>query len=237
MSMINTNNLSLFAYTNEDLCDQPWKAVLLDFHGLGFHDMIYEHTEAARYYARHNVLYVFPYYGPWSWMNQSAVRLVDAILDTIFKKYSLDENVPIISSGGSMGGLSALIYARYAARTPRACAANCPVCDLPYHFTERRDLPRTLYHAFSGYDMPFERALETASPFHQVMNMPRIPYFIAHCTEDQAVAIHRHSDVFVTAMREIDHTIEYLTIAERAHCDLSEMGWMRFRNFILSFTH
>ncbi len=36
----------------------------------------------------------------------------------VFAKYHLSENLPIVSSGGSMGGQSALVYAKYAKRTP-----------------------------------------------------------------------------------------------------------------------
>ena len=167
-------------------------------------------------------------------MNDVAVRTVDEIIDAIFDKYSLDDNTPIISTGGSMGGLSALIYTRYAKRTPAACAANCPVCDLFFHYTERVDLPRTIYHALAHYEMDFEEAKRSISPLHQVENMPDIPYFVVHCTADTAVNKEKHSDIFVEQMRATNHRVEYIAVAGHGHCDLSPEARAKYEHFIFA---
>ena len=120
-----------------------------------------------------------------------------------------------------MGGLSALVYTAYAKITPVACVANCPVCDLPYHYTERDDLPRTLYSAFSTYEGSMDEALRSASPLHLVEKMPDIPYVIYHCTADKAVNIEKHSTAFVDAMKMANKNVEFIKVEDRGHCDLS----------------
>lgn len=232
INIINRDTVGQYAYNNGEICVQPIKGVVLEFHGLGYGDLIHGHDERHRMFAERGVLYVFPYYGPWSWMNRTAVDTVDAVVDALFDRYSLDAGTPIIASGGSMGGLSSLIYTLYAKRTPTACAANCPVCDLLFHRTERDDLPRTVYHAFGGYPMPFEEAVKTASPLHQAANMPFIPYFIAHCEEDRAVDKQRHSDALVDALRASGHDVEYVSVPGRGHCDMDIETWKRYDEFI-----
>ena len=132
-----------------------------------------------------------------------------------------------------MGGLSALVYTAYAKRSPVACVANCPVCDLPYHFTERPDLPRTLYSAFGTYEGTMKEALRSASPLHLVENMPVASnYYVFHCEEDKAVNKQKHSDRFVEKMAA-NHYIEYYTVSERGHCDLTEEMWEKYNACIL----
>ena len=105
-------------------------------------------------------------------MNRHTVDYTDELIDVLFREYDLPENLPIVSTGLSRGGLSALVYTAYAKRTPVACVANCPVCDLPYHYTERPDLPRTLYSAFGTYTGTLDEAMRSASPMHIVDKLP-----------------------------------------------------------------
>lgn len=121
-----------------------------------------------------------------------------------------------------MGGLSALTYCAYARITPCACITNCPVCDLEYHYTERPDLPRTLYSAFFDYDGTMQDALKSCSPLHLAESgkMPDIPYVIFHCEKDKSVNMEKHSLRFVTEMEKM-HSIRLIKVPNRGHCDLS----------------
>lgn len=229
---ITPDNLHLFTYTNIDICKPPLKGIVLAFHGLGFTGM-FETTDLSQQYAEKGIIFVHPYYGPWSWMNDTAVKTVDSIIDAIFEKCSLPETTPVISTGGSMGGLSALIYTRYTKRTPAACAANCPVCDLVYHSDERDDLPRTILHAFTHYSCDLKEAVKSASPVHQVDFMPDIPYYIVHGDADTAVNKKYHSDVFVKAMKQKKHTIIYKEIPGMIHCNLTGSNLGDYNDFIL----
>lgn len=226
--IITYESLRNFAYSNDRICKQPIKGVVLSFFGLNSSAMFDEDPSEGIFYAERGILYVVPYNNPWAWMNRQAVEYTDQVLDVLAEQYGLRDGIPIVSTGGSMGGLSALVYTRYAKRTPIACVANCPVCDLVFHYGERPDLPRTLYSAFYSYDGELEQALQTASPLHLVPAMPHVAYHIFHCDQDKAVNIHEHSERFVTAMKEQGHSIAFDVIQGRGHCDLPEEAKQRF---------
>lgn len=220
--LISPDTVDQFAYTNRTLFTGKPKAIVLSFHGLGGCALRSEPKELELFCAEHQLLCVYPYYGPWSWMNREAVRYVDDVVDACITREGLSSDVPVISTGGSMGGLSSLIYTRYSRRTPKACFANCPVCDLPYHATERPDLPRTVYLAFAHYECGLAEALRQHSPLHQVENMPRIPYYIVHGTADASVNKGMHSDRLIAAMREQGHNLVYREIEGMTHCALDK---------------
>ena len=178
--IINISNLHNFAYCNNQICTKPILGIVISFFGLGISSMYSEDTDDGRRYAEKGILYLVPYQNPWAWMNQQAVKYTDEIIDVLIKQYHLSNDIPIVSTGGSMGGQSALVYTALSKRTPVACVANCPVCDLVFHFTERPDLPRTLYSAFYHEDGSLEKALESASPIHMVERMPDVNYYIFH---------------------------------------------------------
>jgi acetyl esterase/lipase len=167
-------------------------------------------------------------------MNQQAVAYTDEILDVLFQKYQLPADTPIVSSGMSMGGLGAILYSRFAKRAPVACVANCPVCDLPYHFTERADLPRTLYGAFWGESGTMAEVLQTHSPLHLIAQLPKINYHIFHCEKDLSVNIHRHSEKFVPAMQAQGHSITFDIVPEKGHCDLTEEANAMFERYCIN---
>ena len=141
-------------------------------------------------------------------MNKQAVDYTDEILDVLIEKYDLTDP-KIVSSGGSMGGFSALLYTLNAKHTPVACVADCPVCDLVYHFTERVDLPRTIYSALYNENCSFDKALENNSPYHLASEMPKVNYHIFHCDKDSCVNIDKHSRIFVERMKELGFDITF----------------------------
>jgi len=61
-------------------------------------------------------------------MNRAEAVLTDELTALLCNHYGRE--LPVVSTGGSMGGLAALAYCRRAAKTPVGCVANCPVCDL-----------------------------------------------------------------------------------------------------------
>lgn len=225
-------NLRFFAYVNDHICKKPIRGIVLSFFGLGGMEMYQEETNEGRFYGERGILYVVPYNNPWAWMNRQAVDYTDQILDVLTAAYGCGE-VPVVSTGGSMGGQSALVYMVYAKRTPAACVVNCPVCDVVYHYTEREDLPRTLYSAVAHEEGTLEDALRAISPLHLVERMPKADYHFFHCEEDSMVGKALHSDVFVAAMRERGHQVSYDTVPGRDHCDLTEPMRELYAKYIL----
>lgn len=158
-----------------------------------------------------------PYPGPWNWMNRSARAFVDELIDAIYAHYQLDDSIPLILAGGSMGGFCSLLYARYTKHEIKACQALYPVCDLKHHFSERLDLPRTICHAFNGYGEDFDELFREHSPVEQVSSMPRVPYQIVHGDADKAVNKAAHSDRMVCRMKEHGLNVEYIEVPGMGH--------------------
>ena len=232
--IITAENFRNFAYCNDEICKKPIRGVAVEFFGLGGASMFWEETETGTFYAEQGILLLVPYNNPWAWMNRQAVAYTDELLDVLFAKYNLPENTPVVSTGGSMGGLSALVYTAHAKRTPVACVANCPVCDLPYHFTERPDLPRTLYSAFWNYEGTMDEAMKETSPLHlaRAGKMPDVKYTVFHCSADQAVNKDMHSERFLAAMTKRDVT--YHIVYGRGHCDLTPEMREKFRAAVVA---
>lgn len=229
--MINYDNFRSFAYSNDKTCGGQINGIVLEFSGLGAQTVYDEDSDKAKAFAQRNIIYIVPYYNPWCWMNRQAVSYVDELVDVLISHFKLPKDIAIVSTGGSMGGLSALVYTRYAVLTPIACVTNCPVCDLPYHYTERPDLPRTLYSAVYSEEGLMEDALKQNSPLHLTDSMPDVLYYNFHCGADQAVNKELHSDQFVEKMKQA-HKIVYHVVPGRGHCDLTEDMWEKYYGHI-----
>lgn len=230
------NKLSDVAFVGGDYVVGPVRAVVLTFHGLGCTWERHLPDPDELELAAHGALCVFPYYGPWSWMNANSRRLVDEIVERAYAEYSLSADVPLIIRGGSMGGHAALNYARYSRRPPAAVACNYPVTDPEFHATERSDLPRTFLLAYGMDGRPIEEVFNENSPLKQAAAMPRIPYLIVHGTQDTAVSKAAHSDVFVKRMRELGHQVEYIEVEGMPHgCVTDFAAYRRYQDFVLGF--
>jgi acetyl esterase/lipase len=215
--------LRQMAWLNEQWLKKPICGVALSFHGLGggIHGAGASPFELAC--ADLGVLLVHPHYGPWSWMNREARQLVDELVALTYAEFKLGADVPLISTGGSMGGGSALIYTRYGKKTPNATLAIYPVCDMVYHYTERPDLPISFYCAYGHYAEPIEDVLVEHSPLAQADKFPDIPYLFIHGDADKAVNKQHHSDKMVAALRERGRKVDYLEIPGMGHGDNSPL--------------
>jgi len=211
--------LRQMAWLNDAWLKQPVRGVALSFHGLGGGIHGAAASTLEREYGEMGVLVAHPYYGPWSWMNREARALVDDLVATVYARFPLGDGVPLFSTGGSMGGCSALLYTRYGKKTPAATIAMFPVCDTVFHYTERPDLPASFYCAYGHYAEPMRACLVEHSPLAQAGGFPRQPYLFVHGDADRAVSKARHSDKMVAALRKLGHEVEYLEIAGMGHGD------------------
>ncbi len=231
-NIITYETLHSFAYSNDHLIQGEIKGIVVEFSGLNNIKTYAADTADGKEYAERGIILLIPYNNPWCWMNEQAVAYTDELISVLCHRYSLGKDVKIVSTGGSMGGLCALTYCVYASVTPVACVANCPVCDLAYHYTERPDLPRTLYSALADFDGTLDEALRSRSPLHLAERMPCIPYTLFHCECDLAVSPTRHSVPFVQKMEQLGHRITLEMIPHRGHCDLSAEARLRYRKAV-----
>lgn len=230
--IITSDNIRQFAYINDKIVKEPIKGIVMEFFGLGSQNIYDEELDMGKFFAEHNLLYVIPYSNPWAWMNRKNVLFIDEIIDVVIEKYSLSDDVKIFHTGGSMGGHAAIMYTNSSKRKPVACFANCPVCDLELHLSERFDLPRTLYSAFYEEGKDFYGELRKNSPTHIADELPDVPYYIFHCDEDKAVNKEIHSDVFIEKLKK-NHKVTYHVVHGRGHCDLTDEMWDLYKNYII----
>ena len=182
--------------------------------------MYSEPTYEAERLAKLGIIYVIPYYNPWAWMNKNTIEFVDKIIDILIEEYNLVQSIPLTYTGDSMGGHGALTYSMYAKRKPVACIVNCPVCDLVYHYSERNDLPRTMYSAFYNEDGNIEDILAKYSPMHNIDKLPKCNYYFFTCENDGCVNKDKHSEKLISKMKE-NYNITYNMVPNRDHCCLS----------------
>ena len=218
---ITFENLRNFAYCNDRICNRPISGIVISFPGLRASKIYSEDTEEGKYYGKRCMLYVLPYTNPWSWMNRQALNYTEEIIEVLMEALELPEDIPVVATGGSMGGQSALVYTYYARKTPVACVPVCPPCDIAFHYTERVDLPRTFYNAFFYENCSMQEALDSVSPLVLADRMPDIDYYVFHCEKDSQVNKGKHSDVFVEKLK-VHHRVQYYIVPGRDHCDLSD---------------
>lgn len=218
--IINYDNLRQFAYSNDHLIKGEIKGIVLNFTGCSVYNMYDTDTHLGKFYASYNVLFVIPYYNPWSWMNKFAVQLTDEILDVLFEKYNLTD-VPIASTGGSMGGQGAIVYMARAKRTPEICIANCPNCDLVFGFKNNHNHARTLYSAFHYEDGDILDVIKKYSPMHIVDQLPKnVEYHLFHGDNDEALNYTANSKRFYEKMKENGFNITFMLCKGRGHANV-----------------
>ena len=222
ISPITYENLRLFTYSNDRQISGTIRGIVINFTGMGCDERFDGTLPDGDWFAERNIVYLIPAGNPWAWMNRQQVDLADQLIDILVAQYSLPEDLPIVTTGPSMGGHGALTYMVYAKRTPVACVANCPVCDMPFHYSERTDLPSSFYSAYLYEEGTMEEILPRFSPLHlaEAGKLPKAEYTVFHCDKDTLVSKELHSDRFVTAMEKAGYSIHYRIVPDKNHCDL-----------------
>lgn len=208
------------SWTSLPYTKRPIRGVLVNFHGFGLTSVRFgpsniDWTELEL--AERGVLNLLPYLGPWIWMNRQSRAFMDEYLDRVYREFAVPAETPLVISGGSMGGLAAVIYTRYTRRRIAACAPLMGCYDLLEHYARSADVRASIHCTFRGYPESLEECLREHSPLHQVEHLPDIPYFMMHGALDDVVPPARHSEKMVAAMRARGLNVEYILAPDVPH--------------------
>ncbi len=236
--IINADTLTLFCNTNEAVLTLPVRGFILEFPGLGGGSCMGGCMDFAEYrggYAeemgKEGILVAYTFPGPWSWMNRGAVRYCELVADAIREKYNLPNETPWAVTGGSMGGLGALIFTAEAKVKPHACVAVCPCVDVPYCFETHGQFRRTLFRAVADYEGEITENLLTFSPKHRMSDMPRIPYLLINDCADELFP-EEQMDEYVEKMRAMGHRMDYDRLEGCRHGEITQEAWQDILVFL-----
>lgn len=210
-----------YCATNEHLIKGEVRAVAVEFPGLDGNSCLsgrytFDRLENAfaSELAECGILLSYVFAGPWSWMNDAAVKMTDGVIGALFDKYV---SLPLLLSGGSMGGHGALVYAAYGKYRPSRVAVSCPVCDLTALYPHERFWPSTVYHAFGGEE-DYSKALYEHSPLYITNKLPDVPYFIISCEKDAVIAPETHFEPLIKKLIGEGKELTVHRMKDAGHC-------------------
>ena len=237
MHYINSSNLSDYAFLNEDTLVFPLKAVCICFHGYTDATMLDKSNNIARVLGKNGIAWVFPYYSVWAWMSKSSQIFNEQVIDAVYERLGADSSVPLIVSGGSMGGLTALNYLVYGKREAIGCAVNCPVTDMVRIFEDKPSFRRAILSAHIDNESPLDEILASYSPVRFAKKLPDIPYFLVF-GESDTYFTQMQMPPLIEKLKELDLRHTLLVQPGMNHCDIEghPEALRSFCDFIVSLT-
>ncbi len=223
MGYIHEKNLSDYAFVNTDAIKGPIRGVVMNCHGLDDGTTYTVSPRPGKELGACGVLYVYPYYSPWAWCGDGAIAYMDEVLDTVWAMFDLPTELPFVVTGGSMGGLTSMIYSLYGARKPLAIGCNCPVCDLEREIKDGGGyLARSVYSAYVGKGKDVAEEIRRHSPICMAGALPDVPYLIVSGSEDPCVTEEGQIGPFRDAMRAAGKRAVFLCVPGMGHCNISD---------------
>lgn len=237
MKYINKDNLCDYAFINEDTLVYPLRAICVCFHGYTDATMYKESTETAKILGKAGIAWVFPYYSVWAWMSKSSREFNEQVIDAAYERLSADESIPLIVSGGSMGGLTALNYLVYGKRSAIGCAVNCAVTDMEKIFSDRPDFRRAILSAHIEEDGELAVVLRKYSPAALCDKLPKIPYYFVY-GESDVYFTENHMPPLIEIMEKENFSYKLCVKKGMKHCDIESHpdALMKYCNFIIDLT-
>lgn len=239
---ISKDNISRFCTTNEKYVKGEIKKLVVEFPGFdgrsclgGDFNLRENSSRLAKILGEKGILSVYVFTGPWNWMKDTAVIIVDHIIGSVKEKFALNEEIPIVAVGGSMGGHGALMYTLRGGCKISACAVSCPVCDLNA-LSEREEYHyfcASVYQAFADCDGDFQDIVKVYSPLYNIESMPRIPYFMIICDADSVIPSDVHGLPFFSGMKKTNHNIQAVISNGKEHCVHTEECYNQFIEFVI----
>lgn len=235
MKYINADNLYDYAFLNEDTLVYPIRKICVCFHGYTDGTMFEKSPEEGKTLGEQGIAWVFPYYSVWAWMSKSSQEFIEQVLDAVYARLQLDESIPLVLSGGSMGGLTALNYLVYGKRQAMACALNCPATDMYRGFHDRVRMRRAILSAHILEQGDLDEITKSFSPYYFADRLPRIPYLFIYGSKDEYF-----TGTQMPRMKEKldEYALDYTLTVHKGmdHCDLAgnPAAMREFLDFIIN---
>ncbi|MCR5695247.1 MAG: hypothetical protein K6G89_09840 [Clostridia bacterium] len=236
---VNENNYYFYCNTNEHLLQGKPAGIAVEFPGLGGGSclggtpgMVPYGGDYAEELASKGILLAYIFTGPWSWMNDGAVRFADCVVNALRIRFGLEKGSPLVSTGGSMGGLGSLIFAAKSGLGVTACAAVCPCVDPNASVFCDNTVPRSFVSTFCAFDMPLREAIETVSPIAYAGGMPSIPYLILADEKDELFPLEQirsYSDMLLS----YGNKVSFMVMENCGHGGFTEKGRRALTDFVI----
>ncbi len=223
MTYINKDNLSDYAFLNTDTLKLPLKGICVCFHGYTDDTMFEKSNALAKALGEKGIAWVFPYYSVWGWLGSNALEFCEQVIDAVYDKLNAPDDTPFISSGGSMGGLTALMYCVLGKRKAVRCAADCPVTDMHKIFVDNYTMRRAILSAHIEKQGNLEDILKEYSPVYRVNDMPKIPYFLLFGEKDKYITENHYPPLF-EKMCSAGHNVKLHIEEGMGHCEILNFG-------------
>ena len=222
------------AFVNFDTLEFPVRGVEINCHGLNDMSNFRSSPRPASDLGKRGIVYVFPYYSAWAWCNDHTVAFMDSILDAVWELLSLGENIPLVITGGSMGGMTSLIYSIRGSRKPVAVGCLCPVTDMARYASGGGEGTRSVYTAVMEKGVPIERSIEKIDPMKHIGEFHRVPYLIVGGEKDYGISIELYQRPFCEKMKAAGYDVTLLCVPGMGHCEIAafEDAYQTYLNFI-----
>lgn len=235
MQFINEENILDYAFVNFDTLKRPVKAVCMEFHGYTDATMYEKSPAKAKIMGGQGIAWIFPYYSVWAWMERSSQEFNEQVLDAVYRKLQISDDTPLIITGGSMGGLTALCYLVYGKRKAAACALNCPVTDMTKFFDLVPSARRAILSAHILEERPLRAIMDGYSPVNLVDKLPKIPYLLIYGEKDELIT-KNFMPRMLEKMSVSGHNVTHLLQKDMTHCDIDshKETFERWCDFIIT---
>lgn len=220
MKHINKDNLFDYAFVNEDTLTGAVRAVCVCFHGYTDATMLTQSNELAAALGRAGIAFLFPYYSVWGWMGSNAQLFIEQCIDAAYDRLGLDDGVPLLVTGGSMGGLTALNYAVIGKRRICGCAAVCAVADITSCYNNIPDMRRAILSAHIEKEGDLLEITDRFSPVNFADRLPKVPYFLLYGAKDSFFTGVQLPE-FIKALDSAGVEYELLVHPDMGHCNVN----------------
>ena len=235
MNYITPSNLADFAFVNEDTLVGPLRGICVNFHGYTDATMYTKSTDFAAMLGENGIAWVFPYYSVWAWMSSNSQSFIEQVLDATYEKLHADAHLPLIITGGSMGGLTALNYLVRGKRKATACALECPLADMHRFFMDRPNVRRAILNAHIEKEGDLHEITKAYSPVYFADRLPAIPYLAVYGEKDDYFTSVQMPLLVDTLDRHgLEHTV--WVQPNMAHCAIGDHpdALSKYGDFIVS---